>query len=282
MLSTLLAHHIRQHGPIRTARVSSAHSSTQYSYWGAVRYQIRLTADGSPTNCALERASSDRRSQRLVERDCDNLCESEDRIRCQTIGRLSESECGCVLLALGYAAEVATHDARRRDTTAPAPDLQDRLKRHLAYKGCVLQGVDFRRIADPTSEYSSRDDVRGRYLCRWSYYGWIVVGYLPTGDERDAAAFAAAKNQEVRRTILRACGPDREQEVAAAGRQEIQRDDFGTLFQEWDGSKSVRVVCPSTGSVYWLPVSRKCTTAHEAVADTFGMAAAEYHPVVEA
>lgn len=97
-----LADHIRMHGPIATARVSSAQArgaAKQYSYWGAVRYEVRLGADGAPTNRPLERASSDRRSERLAERDCDELCESEGRIQLQRIGRVRDADVARLMLS---------------------------------------------------------------------------------------------------------------------------------------------------------------------------------------
>lgn len=94
-----LADLIRDNGPIRTARVSSAQSGTQYSYWGATRYELRLTADGIPTNQSLERARSDRRSVRLAQWDCAELCERENRIQLQAIGRLTEADAQAVLYA---------------------------------------------------------------------------------------------------------------------------------------------------------------------------------------
>lgn len=80
--------------PIKSARVSSAQArgaAKRYAYWGAVRYMIRLTPDGRVVNTACERASSDRRSERLADRDLEALCDREGRIEIHTIGALSES-----------------------------------------------------------------------------------------------------------------------------------------------------------------------------------------------
>lgn len=82
--------------PIPTVRVSSAQAhgaAKQYPYWGAVRYQIRSTTDGSAvTNMAEERATSDRRSYRLAELDAKNIAAREGRIVIQTIGILTADE----------------------------------------------------------------------------------------------------------------------------------------------------------------------------------------------
>lgn len=91
--TTILADLIRRHGPIPTVRVSSAQArgvAKQYSYWGAVRYELRLTRDGHVANVALERASSDRRSQRLAKADAAALAVREARIVVQQIGALSD------------------------------------------------------------------------------------------------------------------------------------------------------------------------------------------------
>ena len=93
----ILADVIRAHGPIPTVRVSSAQSGTRYNYWGAVRYELRLTRDGRVANIAQERASSDRRSRRLAERDAEEIAEREGRIELQTIGTVGPSTAASVV-----------------------------------------------------------------------------------------------------------------------------------------------------------------------------------------
>src|SRR5581483_9689934 len=54
-----LAEYIRQHGPVRAVRVSSAQArghAKQYSYWGPARYELRLSRDGYVIAVAVERA----------------------------------------------------------------------------------------------------------------------------------------------------------------------------------------------------------------------------------
>lgn len=121
---SMLAHHIRTHGPIPTCRVSCAQArgaAKKYAYWGAVRYEIRLTKDGAPTNRPLERASSDRRSLRLAEQDCDAICEREGRVVVDRIGRLKEAEAEDVLLHVRfeYAAAVLKHRTRAAAPKSP-------------------------------------------------------------------------------------------------------------------------------------------------------------------
>jgi hypothetical protein len=97
---SILIDYLRVHGPIKTVRVSSAKAkgyAKNFSYWGAVRYQLRLDRDGHPVNVALERASSDRRSESLAYEDAQALAEREGRIPCQTIGRLTEEDAREVL-----------------------------------------------------------------------------------------------------------------------------------------------------------------------------------------
>lgn len=65
-----LAAFIRANGPISTIRISAAkQNACKWSYWDAVRYQIRLTRGGEPANIALEAASRSRRSAAGAEPD---------------------------------------------------------------------------------------------------------------------------------------------------------------------------------------------------------------------
>ena len=95
-----LTAHIREHGPIGTVRVSSAKArgwAKRYSYWGAVRYEIRLTRDGVPSAYSAGRARSDHRSESLAHEDAARLAEREGRLAGQWRGRLTEAECEDVL-----------------------------------------------------------------------------------------------------------------------------------------------------------------------------------------
>lgn len=101
--TTILADIIRQHGPIPTIRVSSAQArglAKLYRYWGATRYEIRLTRAGKPANIALQRASSDRRSLRLAEQDAEEIADREGRIECNTIGTLPETMAATIIAEL--------------------------------------------------------------------------------------------------------------------------------------------------------------------------------------
>ena len=90
MKSTLapnpILRYLRTHGPIPAVRVSSAQArgaAKRYSYWGAVRYEIRLRkSDDEIIVTACERASSDRRSHRLAVADMMDIAERENRLIC--------------------------------------------------------------------------------------------------------------------------------------------------------------------------------------------------------
>ena len=96
----ILTAYLLEHGDIRAVRVSSAQArgaAKDYSYWGAVRYRVRLRKDGVPTAQATESASSDRRSTAGAERDADELAVREDRVRVYGIGEVSQSEARQIL-----------------------------------------------------------------------------------------------------------------------------------------------------------------------------------------
>jgi hypothetical protein len=99
-----LAAYIRQNGPIATIRVSSAQArgrAKHFAYWGPVRYEIRIGRHGRPTNVALERARSARRSWDLAFDDAAEIAEREGRIYCRRIGPLTEQDAKEILAALG-------------------------------------------------------------------------------------------------------------------------------------------------------------------------------------
>lgn len=122
------------------------------------------------------------------------------------------------------------------------------------------------------------DTIRCLQIGRWGYdmRDLELVGYCPTGDHRDSETYLADQNQERRRMIYRACGDRIIDAMKLVLRHE---DDYGRLYESEHGL-IVRVVCPSTGAIYHLPVDR-ARTAHEAVARTFGLASAEYHPTIQ-
>ncbi|MDE2102919.1 MAG: hypothetical protein KGL39_37090 [Patescibacteria group bacterium] len=99
---------------------------------------------------------------------------------------------------------------------------------------------------------------------------------------------AKEENAEVRRVMVERFGFQRY--LKEANFQEIQRDDFGTLYRkDWPGEPAmqfVRVVNSTPepdGSckVYVLPVRSTVKTAHEAVASSFGLEVESYNPEIE-
>lgn len=163
--------------------------------------------------------------------------------------------------------------------------IQQRLLVHLAKRG----GVDESLVVNSIVRGKARRE--GRWLKLDLAYDSREQSlyYLPFGDDRDAQEFRVESNQERRRLIYRACG---DRVVPGPTRKLLQQDDYGILYEittvdptTWQGhrvERQVRVVCPSTGDVYWLPVSNRCRSAHEAVAETFGLDAEQYQPAVEA
>ena len=89
---------------IPNVRVSSAQArgaARGYAYYGAVRYEIRLAKDGHVMHVPCERATSDRRSPRLAERDAKAIAEQENRIALNLrIGALTENDATRVLAVL--------------------------------------------------------------------------------------------------------------------------------------------------------------------------------------
>jgi len=89
---------VRERGPIKTVRVSSAGArgrTNKYPYWEAALYEVRVVG-GQLSNVVERGASSDRRSYRLAELDAQRT----GRIRVQRIGRLMNDDCAAILVQL--------------------------------------------------------------------------------------------------------------------------------------------------------------------------------------
>lgn len=251
-----LAHEIRTRGPIPTIRVSSAQASgaaKQFPYWGAVRYAIRLTRAGWPANLPLERAGSDRRSCRLAEQDAAAIAAREGRIRLDRIGRLSEDEAERIL---GDAAAARLRAERRARRPTEARPLPARLLLYLAGKAGLTE-------VDPDGPISRE----GRWIVATAADGRQLRGYVPYGDERDAAAFRAESSHMRRRLIHQACG-DR---VLYAETRVLHQDEGGLLMEVDNGltcARVVRVQCPFTGAPAEWPCSPWARTVRDAIAST--------------
>ena len=101
---TRLTTYVRRHGPIAAVRVSSAKArgaAKAYSYWGAARYEIRISTRGVLISVATERATSDRRSFAGAERDAELIAIAEHRVEVQAIGEIRESEAHVIMRQLG-------------------------------------------------------------------------------------------------------------------------------------------------------------------------------------
>lgn len=91
----VVTEYIQAHGPIKTVRVSEAQAkgrAKRYSYWGAVRYTVRLSRTKQLLNMPVEQASSARRAYRLAVEDANALAVAEDRIHLTRIGTLTAIE----------------------------------------------------------------------------------------------------------------------------------------------------------------------------------------------
>lgn len=98
-----LAFGIDTMGGIPTVRVSSAQSATKYPYWGASRGIARRTSRGHVAIVQVERASSDRRSERLAVDDALKIAASERSLYVgNAIGRRIPDATG--LTMVGYVA----------------------------------------------------------------------------------------------------------------------------------------------------------------------------------
>jgi hypothetical protein len=109
---------ICSHGPIPAVRVSSAQAhgaAKQYSYWGAVRYEIALRADGRVTARPMGRAGSDRRSPRLARSDAEDMAARIGAVIIGSIGALCADDLDAV-----YAWIVDRNARERRQMAARA------------------------------------------------------------------------------------------------------------------------------------------------------------------
>lgn len=187
---------------------------------------------------------------------------------------------------IGYLQGGAEAERRRRNRAAlrdtPQPlSLRQRLLVRLSSRLTGLSQVQAERDVRDANLWFA-----GRWLMAEVKYTQRPIAYRPHGDERDVAAFQAEQNQQRRRLIFNTCG---ERVLALTSMTLIHQDEYGALYDtrietgRWNETVHVvRVVCPSTGAVYLLPCSPDASTAHEAVASTFGLRADEYCPTAQA
>jgi hypothetical protein len=118
-------------------------------------------------------------------------------------------------------------------------------------------------------------------LAEWHWRGLMVPRSLIEDPSTiTVAAIEAEPNLEMRRCLLERYGMERY--LADSGAKEVARDDFGTLYRRLD--MAFVVVENGTPDAlgerrkYVLGVDSQASTAHEAVASTYGMTAEEYSP----
>ena len=125
---------------------------------------------------------------------------------------------------------------------------------------------------------------KGIQIGRWLHDVHLrAVSYLPTGDERDIAAFRGESNTERRRLIWEACGM---RIIEVMDLWQTKSDDWGSLWRSRGMSlgclllKVVNSTPELDGSYkdYWLRVPHNMSTPKEAIAWTFGMTEKEYAP----
>jgi hypothetical protein len=94
-----LADYIRNHGSVKTVRVSSVQGPGKYPYWRAKRYQIELSRDGVPSHRPGGHDDTTiRTSYRLAHQEAEEIAAQEGRILVEwRIGPLDESQCEYVL-----------------------------------------------------------------------------------------------------------------------------------------------------------------------------------------
>ena len=122
---------------------------------------------------------------------------------------------------------------------------------------------------------------------------WVVTGFslkghaVPECVARGTTTLAdiqSETNTEVQRLMIERFGHERF--VRESGAEELQRDDFGTLYALPGGEKVVKVINSTvnpdgSANEYWIPVPRATASAHEAVAWSFGLTPAAYQPAAQ-
>ena len=124
----------------------------------------------------------------------------------------------------------------------------------------------------------------------YGLYAWhgvrIPANVIEAPDSVSLSDVLQERNAEVRRAMMEALGEER----LFNGIQPVQTDSYGELYRlSIDGDENyvaVRVLNSTlepdgSRKVYWLRVPPHMQSAHQAVAWTFGMSEAEYHPLVE-
>lgn len=148
------------------------------------------------------------------------------------------------------------------------------------------------RVADGRLHSSTGPAVEWPTVEAYWYWRDIEVPreWIEAPGAVDPRRILAERNLELRRALIEIIGWDRI--VRAAGARLIDQGARGALLEidlpaigEFSPdliARFVRVRCPSTGREYTLRVPPTVRTANEAVAWTFGIDPADYHPDEEA
>jgi hypothetical protein len=133
-------------------------------------------------------------------------------------------------------------------------------------------------------------------FCRWrdgtalyAVHGVRVPGWIIERPERiTIKRIVEEGNAEIRRVMIEKIGA--EKFLREAGAKRVQADDFGTLYRvEFEGDEPLQMVEVENSSPeldgsfkkYMIRVPPQITTAHEAVAWTWGLTRKHYAPAVE-
>lgn len=149
---------------------------------------------------------------------------------------------------------------------------------------CVAVGIDWPGLRAPDPSLAWRTDEPVLALLRavrqspaLPLLECLIVIRQSVPEPVTLMEVAGAWNEEYRSWLMNRCSEDEDAYV-------IDRDDYGTLIEipaAREHIRAVKVTCPTTGRRYLLRVPPTVTTAHEAVAWTFRLAADEYRPTVQ-
>jgi hypothetical protein len=138
--------------------------------------------------------------------------------------------------------------------------------------------------------YGSGDGSGDGYGSGYGYgYGSILQEYLElVASNLDAQWVLKETNSELKRMMIEAMGADnlfRQLKAVKVIHTDVDgycnpRSLLRIPLEEAQAGylQAVKVVCPTTGRVYYLGVPPEVRTCQEAVASTFGIKADDYHP----
>jgi len=160
---------------------------------------------------------------------------------------------------------------------------------------CILQHRHCELHRDPEGRLHNANGPAVLYRDGWGVWAWhgvhipIEKAWIIDDPNRiDVAAIDGERNAEIRRVMLELFGHDRY--IVESGMKPVQTDTYGELFRREIADDEplcmVRVVNSTPESdgelkKYMLRVPPTMQTAHQAIAWSFDMSAAEYAPMAE-